>query len=201
MLAALERAEAELAIGAEHLDGMLRLAAFASALHELVPEALSRLAAVAPDLTVLVIEAEPDQALPALTRHELDLVIAFEYDLVAGSVGCRAAFGASFIDPMLVVGLPGRRGLAPVVLDQLAEQRWLLPPEDTYCGQLVRRACEAAGFRSEPAATSQDFGALAAMAATGLGVALVPQFALTPEARRSARPLAPGLAATLTALR
>jgi len=37
------------------------------------------------------------------------------------------------------------------------------------------------------------------MAAAGLGVALVPELALTPEVRRGARPLAPGLARRLFA--
>jgi DNA-binding transcriptional LysR family regulator len=199
LLAQLERAEAELATHRGRLGGTLRLGAFATSLHDLVPRALTQLAVVAPDIAVHVTEAEPDEALPALISHVFDVVIGFEYDLVAGPRIDGLHRRDLLIDPMLAVGLPAAIGPGPIALEELARQRWLLPPEDTYCGQLVRRACEAAGFQPGPAAICDDFAGLAALADAGLGVALVPTLALSPDARRRAISLVPGLARRLFA--
>src|SRR5579863_5981322 len=199
VLAQLERAEAELATHTGQLGGTLRLGAFATGLLDLVPKALTQLAVVAPDIAVHVTEAEPDEALPALISHVFDIAIGFEYDLVAGPQIDGLYRRDLLIDPMIAVGVPAAARPGPVGLDELAMERWLLPPEDTYCGQLVRRACEAAGFKPEPAAICQDFRGLAALANAGLGVALVPTLALTPDARRSATALVPGLARRLFA--
>jgi molybdate transport repressor ModE-like protein len=199
LLAQLERAEAELAIEAGRLDGTVRLAAFATALRGVVPRALAELAVLAPDIAVRVSESEPDQALPALARHDLDVVVAYEYDLVAGPRVGGLHRRELLVDPMVLVGPETQSHQGCIAIDALADARWLLPPEQTYCGQLVRRACEAAGFRPEPVGTSQDFGALVAMAAGGLGTALVPTLALTPEALRTAVAPHPQLARRLFA--
>ena len=199
VLAQLERAEAELATHTGRLGGTLRIGAFATGLEGLVPRALIQLATVAPDIAVHVTEAEPDEALPALISNVFDIAIGFEYDLVAGPRIDGLHRRDLLIDPMLVVGLPVEAGPGPVGLEELAMKRWLLPPEDTYCGQLVRRACEASGFQPEPAAICSDFRGLVALANTGLGVALVPTLALTPDARRRAAALLPGLARRLFA--
>jgi DNA-binding transcriptional LysR family regulator len=202
LLAQLERAEAELAIHTGRLGGTVRLGAFATAMHDLVPRTLAGLAAVAPDIAVHVTEVEPDEALPALVSHVFDLVLAFEYDLVAGRRVDGLHRRELLIDQMLAVGVPAEMGPGPVALEELADEPWLLPPEETYCGQLVRRACEAARFQPKPTAVCNDFRGLAALADAGLGVALVPTLALTPEARRGATSVVPGLARRLfTAVR
>src|ERR671916_179097 len=80
--ALLERAalaEADLAAAAGTVAGRGRIAAFESvALHVAVP-AMAALAVDAPRLRCELVEAEPEQALPALALGDVDLVLADEW--------------------------------------------------------------------------------------------------------------------------
>src|SRR5947209_4286072 len=80
LLARLEVAEAELQAAAELVAGRLRLSGVQSAALSLVPPALDALARRHPALPIELVEAEPEQALPAVALGELDVAIAEEYD-------------------------------------------------------------------------------------------------------------------------
>ena len=81
LLAAVEAAEAELAeVAAGRLAGVVRIAAFQSALLRVVAPAVRVLAESHPDLRVEVTEAEVEQSVPALRLQHLDLVVGDEYD-------------------------------------------------------------------------------------------------------------------------
>src|SRR5829696_7039571 len=82
--ALLERAalaEADLAAAAGTVAGRGRIAAFESvALHIAVP-AIATLARAAPRLRCELVEAEPEESLPALALGDLDLVLADEWEV------------------------------------------------------------------------------------------------------------------------
>src|SRR5690348_2564841 len=66
VLSRLERAEAEIAAALGTVTGVLKVAAFQSAALALIPAMVTRLRADHPALRVLVSQAEPEVALPAL---------------------------------------------------------------------------------------------------------------------------------------
>jgi DNA-binding transcriptional LysR family regulator len=179
IFAELERAEATLAGAAGRAAGVVRLAAPATALRRLVPCAALQLRRSAPEIELQISDSEPEEALAALANRRLDVAIAHQYDLLAPWRTDGLHQRELLVDPLLVLGgAPGRQSLG---LDSLADEPWLLPSEGSSCGRMVRRACESTGFRPNPVAVSGDLGALAAMACAGLGVALVPQLALTAD--------------------
>ena len=73
------RAEADLAAAAGTVAGRARIAAFQSAALRIALPAMKELAHDAPRLRCELIEAEPEQALPALALGDLDLVLGDEW--------------------------------------------------------------------------------------------------------------------------
>src|SRR5919107_4807162 len=79
--ALLERAavaEADLAAAAGAVSGRGRIAGFQSVMLRLALPAIERLAREAPALRCELVEAEPEQAIPALALGDLDLVLGDE---------------------------------------------------------------------------------------------------------------------------
>lgn len=79
LLAAAEEAEADLARVAEAVAGTVRIAAFQTAMLRLVIPAVAALAQAQPAIRVEVLEAEVEQALPALRRGGIDVLLVDEY--------------------------------------------------------------------------------------------------------------------------
>ncbi len=63
----------------------------------------------------------------------------------------------------------------------------------TACGELVRRACRASGFEPQAVAETGDCSVACALAAAGVGVALVPDLGVTPLKDLVLRSLRPSL--------
>ena len=74
-----ERAEAELAAGAGRVAGRARIASFQSMALRLAVPAMQHLTVEAPELRCELVEAEPEQSLPALALGDVDLVLADEW--------------------------------------------------------------------------------------------------------------------------
>jgi DNA-binding transcriptional LysR family regulator len=186
LLTSLEQAEAAVARHRHTVAGTVRLGAFQTFARSRVPQAIRSLRDRHPDLTVQVHEAEPEVSLHALDAGTLDVVVAFDYDLVAPATRPAGVRVDLIVEPVHLVGsiasvvaVPGDHSggdhdPAPVALGTLAEARWILPPTGTACHDMVVRACARAGFEPEPVARSSDFGVVCALAAAGHGVGLVP---------------------------
>jgi DNA-binding transcriptional LysR family regulator len=100
---------------------------------------------------------------------------------------------------ILPPGDPLRRGDAPVELAALADREWVLFEREHALGQLVERLCAAAGFTPRAAVRSAQIAGVAALAAAGLGPAVVPTNIVTSAVRSSVRPLDPPRARELCA--
>src|SRR4051812_34610252 len=159
VLAALERADATLARTASELTGTVRLASFPTATRALLPPALAELREAHPRLRVELIELEPHESLPALALGRVDVAVAHEYDLVGRDAARDLRRAEILREPLLLAerdGAPagadgvtaGPRGVAArrARLADYAARDWIAPPVSTSCGELVRRACRAAGF-------------------------------------------------------
>jgi len=175
----MEAMEADL-LSTEHAPaGQVRLAAFASALIAMVPRAIRRLAIDAPQVELTLEGMEPDEAEQALHRRHVDLALVHDYDLVPRPPAVGFERRELSTESVWVVLPAGHPAMAEHVdLGLLADQAWLVPSEGNACHDLVLRACGAAGFVPRIVARSTDFQALLALAAAGLGVALVPEAAL-----------------------
>jgi DNA-binding transcriptional LysR family regulator len=191
VLAALERADATLAQTASELTGTVRLASFPTATRALLPRAFASLRETHPRLRVELSELEPHESLPALALGRVDVAVAHEYDLV-GRDAARELRRAEILREPLLLAERGDAGDRARLADYAARD-WIAPPASTSCGELVRRACRAAGFEPRIVADTGDFSVACSLAAAGVGVALVPRLGAYAAGGVSLRELDPPL--------
>ena len=195
ILGRLDAAENELAAHVGLRAGRIRLAAFPSALSTLVPMAAARLEAENPGLDLTLAEAEPPEALRMLRAGYVDVALVFRHyqDGVTVSPPGDADEGTRsrllLDDPIHLVtrapaASPDARGTTagepplpsrPDLADY-ADHRWIGGCE--RCRSYLVWQCELAGFRPNIAFTTDDFVAVQALVAAGLGITTLPGLAL-----------------------
>src|SRR4051794_38176290 len=129
--ALLERAaiaEADLAAATREVAGRGRIASFQSVALRIAIPAMEALHRSAPRLRCELVEAEPEQALPALLRAEVDLVLGDEWQDTPWRLGAALDRHPLLVDPVRVV-LPARHPSArrhrdAVPLAELAGAPW-----------------------------------------------------------------------------
>ncbi len=202
VLGRLDAAENELAAQAGLRAGRVRLAAFPSALGTIVPAAAAMLRAEHPQMDLRLTEAEPPEALRMLRAGYVDVALVFRYcqqqapasPPVPDEDGTR---GRLLIDePVHLVtrartapagtGAPGATGRPgateePGAADGLdlaryAGHRWIAGCD--RCRVHLITQCALAGFTPKIAFTTDDYVAVQALVAAGLGVATLPDLAL-----------------------
>jgi DNA-binding transcriptional LysR family regulator len=172
ILGRLDAAEAELAEHAGLRAGRVRLAAFPSALGTYVPEAAARFTAANPGVELRFVEAEPPDALRLLRAGEVDVAVVFHHEDEPSPAGDGVRTTALLTEPLYLVTKAGGRGR----LAAHAEDAWIAGCE--RCRQHLLRQCAAAGFTPRIAFTTDDFVAVQALVAAGLGVTTLPALAL-----------------------
>jgi DNA-binding transcriptional LysR family regulator len=100
---------------------------------------------------------------------------------------------------ILPPGDPLRRGEERVALAALADRDWVLFEREHALAELTDRLCAAEGFTPRAAVRSAQIAGVAALAAAGLGPALVPSNIVIGPLRRSVRSLDPPRARELCA--
>ena len=179
VLGLLQRAETELADATTLRHGRVRLAAFPSATATLVPRLLAVLADLAPGLVLELTEAEPPEGIALLRAGEVDLALAFSYPDVPEDP--QLSVTELVEDPLFLVTDTRRAPAGPLRdLGAYAAARWVTGCE--RCRQELLVLCAAAGFEPEVVFATDDYVAVQAMVAAGLGVSLLPGLAL--EAHR-----------------
>jgi DNA-binding transcriptional LysR family regulator len=187
----LDSAEAELAAHVGLRSGRVRLAAFPSALGTLVPAAATRLAAETPGLEFMLTEAEPPEALRMLRAGYVDVAVVFRhYQEDAGELPPQpaeeGARGVLLLDEPVHLVTPAsaeagadRAGADAVPIASLAAyagSRWIAGCE--RCRAYLVRQCESAGFTPRISFTTDDYLAVQALVAAGLGVTTLPGLCL-----------------------
>ncbi|QCR19149.1 LysR family transcriptional regulator [Agrococcus sp. SGAir0287] len=189
--ASLRQAEAELAELVAG-GGTVTLAAFPSAMADLVPRAIARLLRDAPQVQVRVVEAEPPEALAAVAGNDVDLAVVFEYAESHDDVGLeRVPLGD---DPSMVV-VPSDHALAAgdaIALADLAQERWVAGCP--RCRQHLELLADRAGFAPDVQHSTDDLVAAQSFVARTGAVALLPSMAMAAHRREgvAALPLADG---------
>jgi DNA-binding transcriptional LysR family regulator len=182
VLARLEDAERELARLAGLEGGRVRLASFPTASATLVTRAVSAFRHRYPNVELELAEAEQEDSLPGLRRGDHDIAMAHDFPLVN-----LDDFGSDLerhliLQERMEVALPRGHPLAAseaIRLEQLAEESWLCGVSRGSCRHHVLRLCQRAGFDPRISFESDDYQVQQGLVAAGLGVALIPELAMT----------------------
>jgi len=181
ILARMEAAEDEVAAIAGGHGGRLRIASFPTAGATLLPLAIASFRTAHPGVELTLAEGEPEEIAPRLRAGEFDLALLFEFEGVGERLGAGLRRFELIEDP-LHLALPATHRLArrrQVKLDDLREESWVQTSATSPCARHVVRSCHAAGFEPRVAFESDDYQTVQGLVAGGVGVALIPQLALS----------------------
>jgi DNA-binding transcriptional LysR family regulator len=187
--ALLERAaiaEADLAAATATITGRGRIAGFQSVALKLALPAMQALARDAPRLRCEFVEAEPEQALPALAIGDVDLVLGDEWQHQPWGLPTVLDVHALFRDPVHLV-LPSRHPAArrhpeAVPMAELAGEAWTTGHAAMGWEEMTQRTCrEHGGFDPDIRHRTNDATVGLALVARGLAVTLLPDLVLPPR--------------------
>jgi len=180
ILAQLDAAETALSAIAGLRAGRLRMASFPTAGATLMPLAIATFRSSYPDVELTLAEGEPEQILPRLRAGELDLALLFEF---AGEVPLQeGTTRVDLLEDPLYLALPRDHELArrgKLRLADLHAEAWVQTSRSSPCARHVVRCCHAAGFEPNVAFESDDYQTVQGLVAAGVGVALIPELALS----------------------
>jgi DNA-binding transcriptional LysR family regulator len=183
----LDAAENELAAHVGLRQGRVRLASFPSALGTIVPAAAARLEAESPGMDLMLAEAEPPEALRMLRAGYVDVALVFRHyqqdaDPEPPGTGEEGARGRLLLDEPVYLVTPadetatGEGEVTGPDLATYAKYRWIAGCE--RCRGYLVRQCGLAGFTPKIAFTTDDYVAVQALVAAGLGVTTLPGLCL-----------------------
>ncbi|WP_030437018.1 LysR family transcriptional regulator [Actinoplanes subtropicus] len=200
ILAAMEAAEAELRGLADEPAGTVTLAAFQSAVHALAEPAVARLAERHPDVTVVLLELEPHDSMPALRRGDVDVIITTT-DFVGAELDPAIDLVPIAADEIVLV-LPDGHPLTAqevVGLEACAAQRWTFDVTGSYMSELATRLCREAGFEPSVICRFNNYMIALQHVEKSRSIALLPSLAIDPRYRVATRPLDPPVTRRITA--
>ncbi len=180
ILARVEAAEASLSAIAGLRGGRLRVASFPTAGATLMPLAIAMFRTSYPEVELTLAEGEPEEITPRLRAGQLDLALLFEF---AGETPLQEDMTRTHLleDPMYLA-LPREHPLAAkerLRLQDLDGEAWVQTSSSSPCARHVVRSCHAAGFEPRVAFESDDYQTVEGLVAAGVGVALIPELALS----------------------
>ncbi|WP_049571571.1 LysR family transcriptional regulator [Streptomyces sp. SBT349] len=177
ILGQVESAQEELAAHAGLATGRVRLAAFPSALATLVPSAAALLAADHPGVELALTEAEPPEALTALRNAEVDAALIFDHDDPVPGDRRNTTVTPLLEEPVYVVTPEGASWDGERLdLATYAGENWIAGCE--RCRTHLSSLCARAGFAPRITFETDDYVAVQALVAAGLGVGVLPGLAL-----------------------
>jgi DNA-binding transcriptional LysR family regulator len=173
------RAEADLAAAAGSVAGRVRIATFQSVALQLAIPAMAALREQAPQLRTELVEAEPEQAIPALALGDLDLVLGDEWQ----HQPLRLPAGLErheLFDDHVRLALGDRLGDATFA--DLEREPWTTGHPGMAWEEVTQRTCRAlGGFEPDIRHRTNDATVSLALVASGLAVSLVPGLAIPAE--------------------
>lgn len=187
-LTALEQQARALAAGQR---GLVRVGSFATAAASLVPWALARFVQQQPEAEVSLEEGEPEELLPLVLSDVLDVALVYEYELVPRRWPQQLTVSELVRERPRILLPPAHRATRSeeIELADLAEETWIASRETSAGALSLSRLCAAASFEPRIAFRTNDYDVVRELVQAGLGVALVPELAVTDSARPSAHAL------------
>jgi DNA-binding transcriptional LysR family regulator len=180
ILARLEAAEAALSGIAGLRGGRLRMASFPTAGATLMPLAIATFRSAYPGVELTLAEGEPEEIVPRLRAGELDLALLFEF---AGETPLQEGMTrVELLEDPMYLALARKHALASkgkLRLEDLRGESWVQTSRSSPCARHVVRSCHAAGFEPQVSFESDDYQTVQGLVAAGVGVALIPELALS----------------------
>lgn len=185
MLARLRAAEEHVRAVSRLGHGRLRLATFRSAGESLLVEAITYFRGHYPAIQISIVEGEPEEYIAALRRHELDLVLTYDYDRLELPFNEGVARDLICADPMLVAVPHGfwQRD-EPLRLADLAGEGWIASTPASAVHRFTERACAEAGYAPRIVMHTDDYHVAQELVAGGMGVTFLPGLAARTHHRR-----------------
>ncbi len=183
VLAAIEAARRDLDPAAAPA-GTVRVAAFASAVRQLLLPVARILAGRHRDVQLHIHEHEPAEALGLLAADEVDLALTYDYNLAPARFG-RSLRSLPLGSTPWSLGTPsgpGReRGTALEVFRRYRDHDWIVNSRNTADEEVIRIVASVAGFEPRITQRADSLDLVQDMILAGLGVGLLP--AAWPHAR------------------
>jgi DNA-binding transcriptional LysR family regulator len=181
-------AEEDLRALREAPAGTVRIGSFTSAMRAFVIEAAATVGRAYPGIAVQLAELEPGACVPALARGEVDLAVVADFGdgTLPGAPHVRRV---PLAHDALVAVLPSGHVFSSGRLEDLEHDPWLL--DGTELEQHVLRRCRRAGFEPRVAGRLFSHEALLYAVRCGLGVTVLPTFALDRAEGVEVRPITP----------
>jgi DNA-binding transcriptional LysR family regulator len=180
ILARLDAADAALAAIAGLRGGRLRMASFPTAGATLMPLAIATFRSSYPDVELTLAEGEPEEIVPRLRAGELDLALLCEF---AGErLPQQDTERLELLEDVMYLALPREHRLAGksrLRIEDLNDESWVQTSASSPCARHVVRSCHAAGFEPNVSFESDDYQTVQGLVAAGVGVALIPELALS----------------------
>jgi molybdate transport repressor ModE-like protein len=170
ILAAMERAEADLATTQLRPAGVVTVAAFATISRSVMPGVLTGLAQRYPGLDVRLRITVPEEAVTMLVSRQVDAILT---DTYPGTENTTSGVHATILgdDPIrCYLPEPDMDG----DFDRIREVRWVMEPAHTAATQWALRVCRERGFEPVIAYESADLLFHLRMVEAGLAAAFLP---------------------------
>ncbi|WP_413804820.1 LysR family transcriptional regulator [Streptomyces sp. OE57] len=177
ILAAVEAARRDLSPDAPP-TGTVRVAGFATAIRAQLLPIISNLSASHPELSILVREHEPAEALHLLANDEADLALTYDYNLAPAEPDpsvvitplWTAPWGLGIPDHAARPSAPG----APEVFRRFRTADWIGNSRNTGDETVIRTLASMAGFTPHLTHQADNLDLVQGMIAAGMGVGLLP---------------------------
>ena len=182
ILDAMADAETELRTLGEDPSGVVRVAAFQSAIHSLVVPAVGALRIAHPGVQVHVDEVEPHASTSALLRGDIDIALTTT-DFVDAPRHPDVRFVPLATDAVVLVAAPGHRVARQerVELATLADEDWIFDLPDTYMANLATRLCRQAGFEPRVVGRFNNYLIALQHVESAGSLTLLPELAVDPR--------------------
>lgn len=179
IFARLDGAEQELGEIAGRRSGRLRFGSFPTALATLVPPAFARFRRLYGDVTLTVVDDHLQRLIPRVEAGELDLALIYDNEALP-EIAARDLVRVPLLEDPFRAVLPAGHRLTrrrALELADLGREPWIGGAPTSAWFRIVEDACRLAGFAPAVGFASDDYIAIQAWVAAGLGVAVIPGLA------------------------
>lgn len=177
-----EQAEVDLRAAGDEPAGLVRLAAFPTAVSMLFAPLVAPLRTRYPRLTLQIQEAEQQNSFDLVFDGDADLAI-IEAIPSNPPIGDARFDQQPLLDDVFDLVVAATHPLAQrrhIALIETADEEWIIPSGACTCRQHTLAACGAAGFTPNIVHNALEWNAIAHLVAHELGVALIPRLAYLP---------------------
>jgi DNA-binding transcriptional LysR family regulator len=175
LLDILETAEAELGASLSTVTGVVRVAVFQSAALALMPDALSQMRRLFPQVRIEMVQREPETALRETWARGFDMVVAEQYPAHAAPEYPDLDRKTLTTDAIRLACPPVANQIHAVM--SVADARdlaWVMEPPGAASRHFAEQLCRQAGFEPDVRYQTADLQAQVRLVESGNAVALMP---------------------------